>query len=195
MAYQPALLPSTADSSRLGYVGRKPGKKGTRDSDAWFTPPEYVASAREVMKGIDLDPFSSPQANNIVRASFYFTENTNAFISSWNVKKDTRVFMNPPYSQGLISRSIKHFLQEWENGSFAEGIVLVNNATDTKWFRAMIPHASAICFTDHRISFWNADGKRVSGNTRGQCFFYFGEQHLRFAKIFSKHGFILRHHP
>lgn len=189
-----STAPSTADRRRLGYVGSTPGKKN-RDSDSWFTPPEYIASVRDVMKAIDLDPFSSEQANNIIRAEVFFTERTNAFVSSWKIKKNTRVFMNPPYSQGLVSKAVKHFLQEWDAGSFSEGIVLVNNATDTKWFRAMVAKAEAICFTDHRISFWNADGKRVSGNTRGQCFFYFGPNHLKFSKIFSKHGFILRHHP
>jgi len=185
---------STANAKKLGYVGRTPGQK-TRDSDSWFTPPEYIASVKEVMGNIDLDPFSSTEANKIIKAGCYLTEDSNALITPWNVKKNTRVFMNPPYSSGLIHKAIQRFLSEYEAGHFQEGIVLVNNATDTRWFRMMVPHAEAVCFTDHRISFWNSDGKRVSGNTRGQCFFYFGKNHLKFAEIFSKHGFILRHHP
>ncbi|MFH0920581.1 MAG: hypothetical protein V1913_09485, partial [Fibrobacterota bacterium] len=55
----------------------------------------------------------------------------------------------------------------------------------------LVKNSTAICFTDHRISFWNADRKNVSGNTRGQAFFYFGEALGKFKNVFKKHGFIL----
>ena len=70
-----------------------------------------------------------------------------------------------------------------------EGIILVNNATETKWFQTLLTNASSICFTNHRISFWNADGKVVSNNTRGQAFFYFGNHAEKFNAIFASHGF------
>ena len=72
--------------------------------------------------------------------------------------------------------------------SFGEGVVLVNNATETRWFQLMLREATAVMLTDHRISFWNADGKAVSGNTRGQAFFYFGDNPEKFLVEFSKHG-------
>lgn len=179
-----------ANVNRLGYIGRTPTEK-PRDADSWFTPPEYLDSARMVMGGIDLDPFTSEKANEIVGARHILTIGKSAFENSWKLDKNIRVFMNPPYSAGLCGRAINRFIDQFEAKNFAEGIVLVNNATDTRWFGAIIKHCNAICFTDHRISFWNADRKNVSGNTRGQAFFYFGKKLVKFKKIFEKHGFVL----
>jgi phage N-6-adenine-methyltransferase len=185
-------FPSTnhADPGRLGYVGRNPNNK-RRDSDSWFTPPEYLDSVRAVMGSIDLDPFTSESANEIVGAKWIFTSENSAFDNAWKVDRNVRVFMNPPYSAGMCSRSVNRFIDQYKAKNFVEGIVLVNNATDTRWFTALVNHCNAICFTNHRISFWNSDRKNVSGNTRGQAFFYFGRKLVKFKKAFVKHGFVL----
>jgi phage N-6-adenine-methyltransferase len=183
---------SHAEARRLGYVGRMPTDK-PRDADSWFTPPEYLDSVRQVMGGIDLDPFTSEKANEIVGARWIFTIEHSAFEHSWDLDKNIRVFMNPPYSGGLCGRAVNRFIDQYEEKNFIEGVVLVNNATDTRWFNALVKHCAAICFTDHRISFWNADRKNVSANTRGQAFFYFGSKRRlpKFSKTFEKHGFVL----
>ena len=179
-----------ADTNRLGYVGRTPTEK-PRDADSWFTPPEYLDSIRTIMGDIDLDPFTSETANETVRAGRIFTTQNSAFENDWKVCEKARVFMNPPYSTGLCGRAVNRFMNQFEAGNFAEGIVLVNNATDTRWFRTLVKYCGAVCFTDHRISFWNADRKHISGNTRGQAFFYFGERRVKFNGEFEKHGFVL----
>lgn len=186
-------LISKANTKKLAYIGAKPGTNSTkgRDSDSWYTPPEYLDSVRAVLGSIDLDPFSSETANEIVCAAKIFTKQDSAFDNDWNVGEDISVFMNPPYSAGLCGRSVNRFIDQYEAGNFAEGIVLANNATDTRWFSALVSRCSAICFTNHRISFWNADRKNVSGNTRGQAFFYFGSKRRGFQKKFEKHGFVV----
>jgi phage N-6-adenine-methyltransferase len=181
---------SRANPARLGYVGRSP-LKVARDGDSWFTPPEYVESVRAVMGGIDLDPFTSEKANEIVDAAHILTAERSAFDHSWKFGKATRVFMNPPYSAGMCARAVDRFLQQFAAKAFAEAIVLVNNATDTRWFGALVSRCAAVCFTHHRISFWNADRKNISGNTRGQAFFYFGRRVDRFRSEFERHGFVL----
>jgi phage N-6-adenine-methyltransferase len=185
---------NTADPKRLGYVGST--ARSARDSDAWFTPQKYVDAARAALGGdISLDPFSSDAANVVVKAQRYLTEADNAFVKEWFSSesvadgRDRTVWMNPPYGVSLISEAISKFLQELDLGSFDRGIVLVNNATETKWFQKALSRATAITFTDHRISFWNADGKAVSGNTRGQAFLYFGENPDLFIQYFSAFGF------
>lgn len=192
MAANLVLFPSEnrADANKLAYIGRNP-KQERRDPDSWFTPAEYLDSVRAVMGGIDLDPFSSEQANKTVGAAHIMTIDKSAFENEWNVVDKCRVFMNPPYSVGMCSRAVGRFIQQYEMKNFSQGIVLVNNATDTRWFNLLVSRCSAICFTDHRISFWNSDGKNVSGNTRGQAFFYFGRKKAAFRKLFRRHGFIL----
>ena len=198
-----AILPKQgslpADVNRLSYVGRKPGTVvRDRDADSWYTPASYVEAARTVMDGIDLDPFSSEKANHTIRAANYFTEDLSAFKVSWRKDKrkfpnGVRVWMNPPYSSGLISRAVECFLKELNAGNIDQAVVLVNNATDTQWFRALRERSTAVCFTHHRISFESPDGKRVSGNTRGQAFFYFGldSRAEAFVAEFSKFGWCI----
>lgn len=186
-------MTSKAATHKLAYIGAKPGDatKKKRDSDSWFTPPEYLDSVRTVLGRIDLDPFSSEVANEIVGATHIFTTDKSAFENDWNIGKDVKVFMNPPYSAGLCGRAVNRFVDQFEASSFEEGIVLANNATDTRWFSALVNHCSAICFTNHRISFWNSDRKNVSANTRGQAFIYFGKSCSKFKKTFEKHGFVM----
>lgn len=180
-----------ADPNGLAYVGRSPGSSA-RDSDSWFTPAEYLDSVKAVLKKIDLDPFSSAVANKVVGATQIFTAEKSAFDNEWDVCEKARVFMNPPYSAGLCAQAVNRFLNQLESKRFAEGIVLVNNATDTRWFAALFKKCNSICFTDHRISFWNSDGKSISGNTRGQAFIYFGPSTDRFKAIFEKHGYVMK---
>ena len=181
-----------AEGSRLGYVGRAPG--ASRDSNSWYTPAPYIEAARNALGGaIDLDPFSSLEANKVVKATRFFTEEDDAFAQNWAspVGGDNRVWMNPPYSGKLCADAVSRFLDEVNAGTITAGVFLVNNATETRWFQRALKMASAVCFTDHRISFWNADGKAISGNTRGQTFFYFGEKPALFASAFSARGTVI----
>lgn len=188
-----------ADANRLGYVGRKPGAAlPVRDADSWYTPSTYVEAARTVMGGIDLDPFSSEHANETVRATRILTEERSAYANAWRKDKrkypqGVRVWMNPPYSSGLITRAVDLFLENLSAGHIEQAVVLVNNATDTQWFRALREYSAAVCFTHHRISFESPDGKRISGNTRGQTFFYFGSESRAeaFVMEFSRFGWCI----
>lgn len=102
--------------------------------------------------------------------------------------------MNPPYSGRLIGRATAVFLENLKAGNIEQAVVLVNNATDTRWFKDFRESCSAICITDHRIKFVSPDGKSsVGGNTRGQCFFYFGPESRAeaFKAEFAKFGWCI----
>ena len=180
-------IKNTANIKKLGYVGRQPASK--RNSDSWFTPEVYLESAKVTLGGITLDPFSDSKANEIVGAAHFFDERADGLTQNWNLDKKTTVFMNPPYSAGMVKKCCSRFIEAWHKKEISAGIILVNNATETKWFQHLLLEANAVCFTNHRISFWNSDGKVVSNNTRGQSFFYFGTEVGNFKGVFSTHGF------
>nr|WP_136251422.1 DNA N-6-adenine-methyltransferase [Ningiella ruwaisensis] len=187
-----------ADSRKLGYIGAVPMQNGqhdsafTRDSDAWFTPKKYINLVKRVIGDIELDPFSSAQANEVVGALRFFDESSDAFKQKWFETPGT-VFMNPPYSRQLINASIACFIQHLKAGEISEAIVLVNNATETKWFQHLLDESAALCLVSKRIAFENRDGKHVSGNTRGQAFLYFGSNVRAFKRVFKTEGAVLKH--
>lgn len=190
-----------ANSNRMAYVGSRPND-AVRDSDSWYTPPTYVEAAREVMGGIDLDPFSSSEANKHIRAKWFFSVHRSAHENAWmtparrkKYKSGLKVWMNPPYSAPDISKSIYLLVERYEAGDVEQAVVLTNNGTDTRWFAQLWKISSAICFTDHRISFLCSDGKRLSGNTRGQTFFYIGSNAVQgrekhFISRFAQFGHV-----
>jgi|TARA_R110000822_G_C15109573_1_gene472800 hypothetical protein len=186
-----------ADRETLAYIGAKPRVSSdtrVRDSGAWFTPSLYTEMAKEVMGEIDLDPFSSAAANSHVCAKRYFDEESDAFKQTW-FQDPGRVFMNPPYGRKIVDASTDLFLANWSNGSVAQGIVLVNNATETRWFQSLLRTTTLLCLPERRIAFENDDGKHVSGNTRGQAFFYFGDERQRFEEVFGRIGIVLAPGP
>ncbi len=181
------------DFRKLGYVG---SLNPAVDRNDWFTPAKYIEAARAVLGEIEFDPYSDPVANETVKAKIIRTKLDNK--GQWWPSVRT-VWMNPPYGKGVIDKAVKEFLYELNRLKFY-GIVLVNNATETKWFQSLLSKADSVCFTNHRIAFNQVDGKAVSGNTRGQAFFYFGYHYLDYADLegkdrfkceFEKFGFVV----
>ncbi len=125
-----------ADVNTLAYIGKKPGVT-VRDSDSWFTPDKYTNMVRRVLGQIDLDPFTSEIANQHVKANRYFDIELDAFSQTWFVNAGT-VYMNPPYSRKLIDKAVDLFLENIAIDSITQGIVLVNNATETQWFQKLL---------------------------------------------------------
>ena len=150
----------------------------------WYTPLDYINAVREVMGDIDLDPASCIEANTIVKAKKYFTKEENGLLQNWF----GRVFMNPPYKRGLISKFTDKLIKELVNGNVKEAIVLVNNSTETKWFQNTSKYSSAICLVKGRIKFINEKNVLVGTPLQGQIFMYFGNNNIKFYEIFKKFG-------
>ncbi len=172
--------PVKQSASVLGYAGNKKSV----DRNDWYTPDEYLSSVRLALGEIDFDPYSDIVANATVQANFFRTKGCDQ--GAW--PKAKTVFMNPPYGRGLVDKAVNELLHELRKQQFS-AIVLTNNATETKWFQALLLYANAVCLTDHRIAFYSVDGKAVSGNTRGQAFFYFGNDFTRFYTAFCGFGY------
>lgn len=150
----------------------------------WYTPPEYIDTAREVMGQIDLDPASSLTAQKFVRAKKYFTVDDDGLSKKWK----GNVWLNPPYSKDLIGKFCEKLLSECDSGNVEQAILLVNNATDTQWFHDVIEIASAACFVKGRISFLDETGVPKNKPLQGQMFLYIGRESEAFVSAFSQFG-------
>ena len=159
----------------------KPHVSYNSGNNEWYTPSEYIESARAVMGSIDLDPASSDTANETVRAEKIYTYETNGLSHSWS----GNVWLNPPYSYELIVQFADKLIQELNN--INQAIVLVNNATETEWFNKLIVHASCVCFPRSRVKFYMPDG-RIGAPLQGQAILYFGTWTSEFIKEFQVRG-------
>ena len=162
---------------------KQPRVSHNSGNNEWYTPKEYIEAARAVMGRIDLDPASSPEANETVMAERFFTAQDDGLRQSWS----GRVWMNPPYARGLIEAFAEKLVTHFEAGDVTEAIVLINNATETGWFRTLIAGASAVVFPYHRIKFYQPGGK-IGAPLQAQAIIYLGGQATKFRDSFGGYG-------
>lgn len=150
----------------------------------WYTPPEYIACAKAVMGRIDIDPASSDLANKTVQASVFFTKENNGLDKLWAGK----VWMNPPYSIELVRKFITKYADHVSSGKITEGIVLVNNATETNWFNELVSVSTAVVFPNGRIKFIDKNGRPSGMPLQGQAILYAGKNIDKFMVEFGEFG-------
>lgn len=163
---------------------RRPHVSLNSGQNEWYTPPRYVEAAREVLGEIDLDPASSAVANEVVRAAKYYTAQDDGLAQPWA----GRVWLNPPYAQPLIAQFCAKLAESVRAGVVPAAVVLVNNASETAWFRALAAVASAICFPRGRLRFWSPG--RGGAPLQGQAVLYVGAEPERFRGVFGRLGFV-----
>lgn len=159
---------STTQVKKQAHVSHNSG------NNEWYTPAEYIEVARQAMGGIDTDPASNDIANKTVKADVYYTSETNGLDKDWY----GNVWLNPPYSQPLIQQFADKLVDEYKKGNVKQACVLVNNATETKWFRTIASVSSYIWFTAGRVKFIDKDGNASGAPLQGQAFLYIGEGKL-----------------
>ncbi len=152
----------------------------------WYTPAAYIEAARKVLGDIDLDPASSEIAQRTVQATTYYTIESDGLAQPWS----GRVWMNPPYSSDLVSQFVGKLCDHFEAGDIPAALVLVNNATETRWFQRVGKLASAVCFPEGRVKFLNEDGN-PGAPLQGQAILYFGGETIRFLDTFGTFGLVL----
>ena len=139
------------------------------EKDLWQTPKELFDAIDQEFY-FDLDVCAS--ADNHLCNDF-FSEKVSALDNEWahhsrngRLFKNKICFINPPYSQTelFMQRSAeqakKHNLTV---------VALVNANTDTKWFSDAVKSANEVRLLTGRIGFVKPDGKKASGNPKGQC--------------------------
>lgn len=152
----------------------------------WYTPPNVVDAVHAVLGRIDLDAASCSDANRIVRADNFFSVDDDGLDRNWF----GRVYLNPPYSRGLIKKFVDKLLAEYNAGHVQSAVVLVNAQSDAKWFSSLAQACTGAIFTQGRIRFVQPDGTPSKHTpTCGQCFFYFGDDVEKFFSVFEHFGY------
>ena len=144
-----------------------------------YTPKEYIDAAREVLGTIDLDPASSELANETVKATKFFTAEDDGLTHEWF----GNIWLNPPYAKDLLPL----FAEKFANSNFNQAIVLVHNATETRWFLNFIRKASAIVFPTGRVD-CKTLGENNNAPLQGSAVIYSGDNVSKFLDVFSKFG-------
>lgn len=166
------------------FGGVKPHVSNNSGENEWYTPPDLIAAAREVMGGIDLDPASCELANSCVQATKYFTAQDNGLTKAWF----GRLWLNPPYSQPLMSQFSAAVVSKRDE--YDAACVLVNNATDTDWLQIMLGECNAACFLRGRVKFIDKEGDPSGAPLQGQVVLYFGDDSSKFADVFCGFGWV-----
>jgi hypothetical protein len=170
------------------------GRKVITDNKDWGTPPKYVEAVKAFFDGqIDLDPCSNDWS--IVKARVeYRLPKHDGLKEDWGYKK---IFVNPPYGKDQRrGTGIKSWIQRCEMAhrtNASEVLALVPVAVNTAhWKQFIFGKARSVCFlADTRLKFL------VNGNDGGKgapmacCMVYWGNDHDRFRKIFSKYGAVV----
>ena len=164
----------------LTRASLKPGPHVANNSgnNEWYTPAAIIEAARDCMGGIDLDPASSKQAQETVRAARWFGIDDDGLAQTWAGK----VWLNPPYARGLVDRFIEKLLSE----NVAQACVLVNNATETVWAQTMLSQCS-VCFLSGRVKFTALDGV-LGAPLQGQMIFGYRVSQGRLLDAFENMG-------
>ena len=168
--------PAVPVSQRDGY-----------DSDEWYTPAMYIEAARLVLGEIELDPASCALANTVVKAERYIDKAHDGLRLPWCTGG---LWLNPPYS--ATQEWVDKLIEEYDGERTDAAIVLVNNATETRWFQTML-RRFPVCFPSSRLQFWRHDHENV-GARQGQALFLLTRDRAQmgnFTAAFGQFGPVL----
>jgi len=154
----------------------------------WGTPPRFIESARKVMGSIDVDPASNDEAQKVVKAGVYHTEQDSGLDYHWN----GNVWLNPPYGRGEAKPFINQLVHEYSVvDSVQRAVVILNTVYTSNWWNDsnVSDIYSALCLPRQRIAFINpTTGEPEKGNDRDQIIVYIGDNPEEFCEEFSQYG-------
>lgn len=164
----------------------------------WYTPPGLLEAVRHGMGGpFDIDPASNAAANELVRAARYYTKKDDALGRPWFLKAGERLWHNPPYARGLMTRFAHQWAQEVVRFEGTQAAILVNADTGTSWFHELVGAADLMFLFKQRIAFYNPDTRDIQrGGSLPQALFYSGPfpawMHAALHDYNAGHAFVPR---
>ena len=175
----------SVDEALQGSHSARAGNGMHNNDDEWYTPANVVEACREAMGGIDLDPASNAHANQVVKATRYFTAEDNGFKQPWA----GRVFLNPPYSHiAGKAEFIAKLAESHTVGDVTAACVILSCDTSANWFDPLRGRHDALCLIRVRVRFYKPDPDRTDSPGGGSSIVYLGPDVARFAKAVSALG-------
>jgi len=172
-----------------------------------YTPPEIIEAARAVLGEIDLDPASSPVANERVKAKRIYTKEDDGLTQQWT----GNVWMNHPWGaretackknckkKSCVKRGyhldkefpgnaawINKLVAEYKAGNVSQALCITYASTGEGWFKPL--KGFPVCFLDGRTSFYTPAGEKLEQNTKGCAVTYMGTNIARFNDHFNTYG-------
>ena len=142
------------------------------------------------MGGIDLDPASTENANQFVRAERIITREQDGLrMVPWS----GRVWLNPPYGRDRRCGAgawASRLIADFENDFIREGILLVNAMVGAKWFSRLYDYPICMCYARIRFLDPARNNEEVDRPTYGNAIVYVGPKRKwgRFASAFGDLG-------
>ncbi len=147
----------------------------------YLSPIEIVNAAREVMGGIDFDPFSSDKANKRINAMFYSTKDLDAFNTNWH----GRVWMNHPFGRSYNKLAIERLVNDYCERTIKQACCITYAATSEKWFQPLMEYPQ--CYLSPRTNYYLPNGTKKKGVTKGSVVTYLGKNVDKFIEVFDGH--------
>lgn len=165
-----------------------PRSKATENNE-WYTPPEVIEAARQVMGIIDLDPASCEVAQETVKATRYYTEEDDGLAQQWFGK----VWMNPPFTMPARKEFCKRMKDMISSETIEQACILLNNVViDQAHIQELLSMVSSICLVAGRLRFLREDGKKSKSPLWGQFIVYYGENVDKFEQQFQQFGQVFK---
>jgi hypothetical protein len=153
----------------------------------WYTPPDFIEMARQVLGGINLDPASNDYAQTWIKADVFYTKQQDGLKQPWF----GRVWCNPPYGSPEVRLLARTFLENaiacYQKQTISSAILLLNR-TGAKWYKNCVSQVSGICEVNRRIAFIDERGIKQNSPRYYNDFLYLGRDIDKFKSIFSAIG-------
>lgn len=148
----------------------------------WYTPSEIIEAARKCLGSITLDPFTSRKANETVKAYAIYTKDEDGFTYPWW----GNVWCNHPFSRENNKRIAAKAIEEYCHG--CEIVMITFAATSEAWFKPLLDYPQ--CFLHGRTNYYDQNGNKVKGVTKGSVVTYLGNNLEGFIAAFKHLGTI-----
>ena len=173
-------------------------------TDSWQTPEYIVKSVQDVLGVIDLDPASSEEVNQTIRAKRIITKQENGLTQDWMglSMAPISVFINPPggkiANKGMSCLFWDKLMSYADQGLIRHAIFLAFSiealqSTQVNSRRPMLFYP--LCIPRTRIKFVDPTQQKRVNPTHAQAIVYVpGTENVTklFVKIFSEYGICIQ---